>query len=303
MSNVISQHSVGHWSLGQRATLAITLEASARKAGNVHPEAHFSDMRFEHFLRSAIAIAPCFDRRGKLTTGRLVYQAIEATQQAVGVNTNLGTILLMAPIATALRNVAPNESTKNASPTLARLRHWTEQGIDKLTASDSRWIYAAIRLAAPGGLGRADKLDVNESAAPPRLLEAMQVVKDIDWVAKIYCSRFHALFDQVVPALSQEIRHYSDIAPAIRIFQIRWLAQHGDSLVLRKLGERENSVLMDKAQRLLDTLEQDDRRISERFEKQWNSLDRWLRSDGHRRNPGTTADLIAAALFALLCCQ
>ncbi len=29
-------------------------------------------------------------------------------------------------------------------------------------------------------------------------------------------------------------------------------------------------------------------------------LDFWLRSDGHRRNPGTTADLVAASLFAAI---
>ena len=29
-------------------------------------------------------------------------------------------------------------------------------------------------------------------------------------------------------------------------------------------------------------------------------FDRWLRADGHRRNPGTTADLIAACLFVCL---
>ena len=29
-----------------------------------------------------------------------------------------------------------------------------------------------------------------------------------------------------------------------------------------------------------------------------NRLDTWLRGDGNRRNPGTTADLVAAILFA-----
>jgi triphosphoribosyl-dephospho-CoA synthetase len=32
-------------------------------------------------------------------------------------------------------------------------------------------------------------------------------------------------------------------------------------------------------------------------------LDGFLRSEGHRRNPGTTADLIAATLFVKLLCS
>jgi len=31
-----------------------------------------------------------------------------------------------------------------------------------------------------------------------------------------------------------------------------------------------------------------------------SDLDFWLRSDDHRRNPGTTADLVAAGLFVAL---
>ena len=32
--------------------------------------------------------------------------------------------------------------------------------------------------------------------------------------------------------------------------------------------------------------------------REFREFDAWLRADGHRRNPGTTADLIAASLFA-----
>ena len=32
----------------------------------------------------------------------------------------------------------------------------------------------------------------------------------------------------------------------------------------------------------------------------YDGFDRWLRADGHARNPGTTADLVTACLFVAL---
>jgi triphosphoribosyl-dephospho-CoA synthase len=303
-SALTQRHCVQGWSLGQRVCLAITLEASAKKLGNVHPQASFSDMCHEDFLRSAIAISPCFDQRGKLSVGKLVYESVSATQASVKVNTNLGTLLLLAPVAMAARpgrNALSPQS--HFSETITNLRERTAIVVDRLTAEDSRAIYAAIRLSAPGGLGKTDKLDVHQAEAPPKLVDAMRVVEDIDQVAKTYCTRFHFLFDEVVPALKQALEHCGDTSEGIRLFQLRWLARFGDSLVHRKLGEHENRLLQKKAIRLLKIFESENQQMTDRFEKNWQALDKWMREEGHRRNPGTTADLIAAGLFVLLCCQ
>lgn len=298
------QHSVQGWTVGQRVSLAITLEASARKLGNVHPEASFADMRYEDFLRSALAIAPCFDQRNKLSVGKLVYDAVAATQAAVKVNTNLGTVLLLAPVAIAARDYwKSSTSPSRFSDALAQLRERTALIIDRLSAQDSQAVYAAIRLAAPGGLGKTDKLDVHHIDAPTNLVEAMRVVEEIDQVARTYCTRFHFLFDEVVPALNQAIEQCGDTSQGIRLFQLRWLAEHGDSLVHRKLGASENLLLRKKASGLLQIFENEEQQMTARFEKKWQLLDRWMREDGHRKNPGTTADLIAAGLFVLLCCE
>jgi|JI9StandDraft_1071089.scaffolds.fasta_scaffold03561_10 triphosphoribosyl-dephospho-CoA synthase len=291
-------------SIGQRATLAITLEASSRKLGNVHPEARFVDMKYEDFLRSAIAIAPAFDRRGKQTVGKLILDSVAATQHSVGINTNLGTLLLMAPMAIACKNLFKTISPDTEpAKILAALRDRTEAVIERLTLDDSRNVYAAIRLAAPGGMGKTKKLDVHQADAPPQLLDAMRVVEEIDQVAKTYCTRFHFLFDEVVPELHRAIEQLGDISTAVRLFQIRWLARYGDSLVRRKLGEAENDALRAKSKRLLQIFEAEDQQMTVRFEKNWTALDRWMRETDHRRNPGTTADLIAAGLFVLLCCE
>lgn len=295
-----------HWSLGQKATLAIILEASAKKAGNVHPEASFSDMCFEDFIRSAVAVGPFFDRCQDLTLGELIYQAVVATRQTVAVNTNLGTLLLIAPLALATFQLTnyETETRKKPStkvPTLKQLQRQTVQVLNSLTDQDSRWVYEAIRAASPGGLGKTEKLDVHSTVAPPSLLDAMALAKDIDWIARVYASHFKDFFDIVLPLFSKQIELCSHSSEAARRFQIQWLAQHGDSLVLRKLGPLENSKLKAKAATVAEALNTTGDIDLPEFERRWKKLDRWMRTEGHRRNPGTTADLIAACFFARLC--
>jgi len=298
-------HNWPGWSIGQRATLAILLEASSRKLGNVHPGARFTDMAYEDFLRSAIAIGPVLDQPAQHSVGSLVYQAVSATRTSVQVNTNLGTLLLLAPLAIALPQCDPKcfSVQQKFSKRLLELRKRTAAVIDRLNAEDAQAIYDSIRLASPGGLGKSAKMDVHHADAPSDLLEAMRVVEEIDQVAKTYCTRFAFLFDEVVPLLQRDIEYFADIYSGIRLFQLRWLSRYGDSLVHRKLGEKENHLLRGKAQRLWDFFLAEKQQLSARFEKRWNALDKWMRQIGHRRNPGTTADLIAAGLFVLLCCQ
>ena len=308
------------WSIGQIATLSIILEASSRKAGNVFPGVSFSDMHYEDFVRSAMAIGPVLDQAGRVGTGRLIYRAVEATRSSVGINTNLGTLLLLVPMAVALHQSqqaqnkqAPNKqaSSKQASNkqlqtvTPSQLKNATRKVLQQLDKSDSQWVYKAIVLASPGGLGSSDKMDVRNSKAPDDLLEAMRLASPLDWIARSYANNFEELFQEIAPAILQEVQDCGDTSEGVRRFQVRWLAKHGDSLVLRKQGEHENQQLMLRAAKVasaLDALSDQERQqlVVAQFEKQWLQLDRWLRAKGNRRNPGTTADLIAAALFVLL---
>ena len=308
------------WSIGQIATLSIILEASSRKAGNVFPGVSFSDMHYEDFVRSAMAIGPVLDQAGRVGTGRLIYRAVEATRSSVGINTNLGTLLLLVPMAVALHQSqqaqnkqasnkqasnkqAPNKQLQTVTP--SQLKNATRKVLQQLDKSDSQWVYKAIVLASPGGLGSSDKMDVRNSKAPDDLLEAMRLASPLDWIARSYANNFEELFQEIAPAILQEVQDCGDTSEGVRRFQVRWLAKHGDSLVLRKQGEHENQQLMLRAAKVasaLDALSDQERQqlVVAQFEKQWLQLDRWLRAKGNRRNPGTTADLIAAALFVLL---
>ena len=142
--------------LAQQVRLACLMEASARKPGNVHPEASFSDLVYEDFVRAAEVVAPVLARSRELGVGPAVLAAIEATQRKspecstagdrIAGNINLGIVLLIAPLA--------------AVPAAQSLRKGIAEVLDGLTRQDAASAYAAIRLAAPGGLNRVSEQDV-----------------------------------------------------------------------------------------------------------------------------------------------
>src|SRR5688572_21198196 len=73
-------------------------EATARKAGNVHPFAEFDDLKYADFVRSGEAIAPVLDAYHEQPLGITILEAIRATRAVVNTNTNLGIVLLLAPL-------------------------------------------------------------------------------------------------------------------------------------------------------------------------------------------------------------
>src|SRR5260221_11617652 len=143
--------------------LACLWEATVPKPGNVHPGAAFVDTTYDDFVASASAIGPVFALGDKLTVGQLVLQSVQATRQAVGKNTNLGIILVLAPLAKAV-----DESD-------------IENILQKLSIDDADQVYEAIRVAQPGGLGKADAQDVHDQPTVS-LLEAMRLAADRDLI-------------------------------------------------------------------------------------------------------------------------
>lgn len=267
--------------IGQKATLACLLEVSAPKPGNVHRGADFDDLTFNDFMLSAVAVGPIMDRAVGQPVGQTVLQSIRATQLLVKSNTNLGIVLLLAPIA--------------AVPIDQALAHGLPTVLSRLTAADSADVYEAIRLARPGGLQRIDRLDIAE-AVPPQLLDAMQHAAAWDLIARQYVTRFDLVLNSVAPWLESGRLHGWSLPDSIVYTHVRLLAQQRDSLVARKCGGEMADNVMRWASRVLESGQPGD----EAYHEALSDFDFWLRSDGHRRNPGTTADLIAAGLFTLL---
>src|SRR4029079_11209435 len=97
--------------------------------------------------------------------------------------------------------------------------------LNGLTLDDARWAYQAIRLATPGGLGRAAEQD---AATEPTvtLLEAMQLAADRDGVARQYATSFSDIFDIGLPAMTDFAAH--GIESAIIGAHLRLMAARPD---------------------------------------------------------------------------
>jgi triphosphoribosyl-dephospho-CoA synthase len=267
-------------SIGQCATLACLLEATSPKVGNVHRGADFENLTFTDFAVSAVAIGPAMENAAAAGVGRTTLTAILATRQLVDTNTNLGMVLLLAPLA--------------AVP-------WDEPldgGIGKvlrgLTFDDSRLVYEGIRVAQPGGMGKVEEMDV-ATEAPSDLLVAMAAAAERDLVAQQYVTDFDLVLNRVAPWLSEAASRWS-LTDAIIHTHLRLLAEYPDSLIARKCGLEMAQEVSTYAAAVIAAGSPDD----DAYHEAAADLDFFLRSDGHRRNPGTTADLIAAGLFALL---
>jgi len=256
---------------------ACILEATARKLGNVHPGADFADMTFVHFARSAVVIAPIFDE--PLGVGAMILKCIRATRAIVPVNTNLGMVLLLAPLA-----AVPKEVT---------LQNGIAEVLRGSSIPDAVAAYEAIRLASPAGLNDAAEQDVNQQPTVT-LMEAMTMAADRDSIARQYHMRFSDVFSQGVPALLDGFAFHGSLEAAILECQLRILRIFGDSHIERKHGKACSIEVRKEAEA-----------VHARGGFRTNagsasaaSLDSFLRIG--KLNPGTTADLVTACLFVAL---
>lgn len=260
---------------------ACLLEVAARKPGNVHPEASFEDLSFEDFVQSAKAAAPILAGAESKGVGSTIEAAVRATRDAVGKNTNLGIILLLAPLA--------------AVPKSEPLQTGVARVLNELAVEDSRLIYRAIQLAQPGGMGTAPEQDLSSvPTLPPRSL--MQLAADRDSIARLWSHGFEDLFSIGLPAFLHWQQSGCDWEHIVIGCALSWMSQIPDTLIARKLGA---SVAMEASHKAQLVLESGWPR-AQQSERALREFDEWLRGDGHRRNPGTTADLVAATLFAAL---
>ena len=265
------------WDDGQFATLACLLEATAEKPGNVHPGAHFRDMNYTDMVMSAIAIGPIFRQATVLGVGPTVMAAVQATHNAVGKNTNLGTIMLLAVIA----------GTDPAVPLDP------QHVLKGLTELDARLVYAAVRLAQPGGLGVVDQYDVRDEP-PVCLLRAMRVAAARDSIARQYATDFQDVRDRILPRLCEGHGYGWSLSQTIVHVHVLLMSESADSLIARKCG----TAIAAESQRRAGQVLAAGNPGEPAYQQILHDFDRWLRADGHTRNPGTTADLIAAGLFA-----
>src|SRR5579883_2212972 len=266
------------------AQLACLLEVSAPKPGNVSPDRPFRDLRYEDFLASAAAIGPGLARAAERPLGPTILAAVESTAGWTSSNTNLGIVLLFAPLARAALADAAGSLRERVASVLAAT-----------TVADARAAYAAIRLAGPGGLGRVPEQDVRDEPAVT-LLEAMRLAADRDAVAREYATGFEITFGIGCPAVVRARGAGLGWDDAVVETYLTLLSARPDSLIARKVGGAAAAEVSRAAAAAVEAggvrTPAGRARIA--------ALDATLRDSENRLNPGTTADLTAAALFVAL---
>jgi triphosphoribosyl-dephospho-CoA synthase len=259
---------------------ACLAELDAPKPGNVHRFAPGHRMEVDDFLRSAEASAVPIAAKGA-RVGARVRAAVEATLKAVGQNTNLGIILLCAPLAAAA------EATDLAlRPALARVL----DGLDRADAAD---VFAAIAAANPGGLGRAPRHDVH-APAMVTLREAMGEAAERDRIARQYVTTYEDIFSLGLPALATARRRHNDAHWSTLAVYLTFLAAIPDTHIARKFDPGVAEAVRREAEDWRDALAAT--RDPEALADGLLSWDASLKSRGI--NPGTSADLTVATLFA-----
>lgn len=280
---------------------ACAWDVAVRKPGNVSRHSAGHGMAAQHFLDSAAAAAPWLCAPGR-RVGERLQTAMAATWARVGCNTNLGILLLCAPLAAA----AGRLQTEGRACTPTSLRQALEAVLAELDRDDAVGAFRAIVQANPGGLGQAEQQDVRE---PPQvgLREAMALAAPRDRIARQYRDGMAELFDIGLAALDAGQRALlagvepdspaaapaSPAAAAVQRVYLAWLASAPDSHLVRKHGEAVAQVVLVQAQPWAARAAAGARLDADPAFAAWDEA---LKGAGF--NPGSSADLTVATLMA-----
>jgi len=259
---------------------ACLAELAALKPGNVHAFAGGHGMSTADFERSAAASAAAMGAPA-LSVGERILEAIRRTREAVGCNTNLGIVLLCAPLAQAALSGAGGS-----------LRERLQAVLKRLDVADAERAFAAIQLAEPAGLGDAPEHDVRAQAAVS-LAVAMAAAADRDRIAAQYTSAFADVFDLGLPRLRSGLIRWRSESWATTSAYLAFLAGLPDSHIARKYGVERAQAVCAMARPYAERLDEAD--DPERLAPDLLAFDRDLKAAGI--NPGTSADLTVACLF------
>ncbi|MGD6807195.1 MAG: triphosphoribosyl-dephospho-CoA synthase [Candidatus Bathyarchaeia archaeon] len=295
--------------ISQCLQLAINLEVSVPKPGNISFNSSFEKTRVEHFLASAIAASPSFQEaayRGVLVSekrldlnkvglGELIKScAAEVAAWQSGGNTILGTVMLFMPLAVAA-GMTPEE--KGHCLDFGVMRRNIDQAVKATSALDSVRLYEAIDIAVPSGLGDAPDLDATKPDSKERLLKENVTLFDVFKIASGYddicfewVNNYPITFDAYA-CLMEQLKCKPLHVAVTNVF-LKILSERPDTFIARKMGKAKACEVSGQAKAVLElgALE------TSRGKQSLAEFDQKLREQGNQCNPGTTADLVAAAL-------
>jgi triphosphoribosyl-dephospho-CoA synthase len=269
--------------IAQCATLAMLLElSSSPKPGNVDRCHDSSDVSFQHFLISAVAVHPVFRRAaaGGDRVGRLLLEAVQSWRDwGLRGNTHFGSLVLMMPLALAAGRA---DSLEEELPRV----------LEESTAQDALDFYRAFELAE-ARVAEVEKFSLRDFSSRERLLQERRTLLDLmrlsrghDLIAREWATSYLRCF-QLASRLQETTSEYGLNPGIVRTF-LEALSLEADSLVTTKFGEELSREVSRKARESLEDETLEAARL----------LDiELLEAD---INPGSTADLIAASLFIAL---
>ena len=284
------------------------------KPGNVHRTKNFPGTSFEHFLAGISAIQPNFRIQCEK-----VYNTVENDKQSFsnvelgtffkesvlemmkwqsGGNVILGHILTLAPLSSAAAICIKLKKCR-----LIDFESILKKLIEDSTVNDTLHLYEAIKLSNPGGLGKIDKYDVNDANAYEDIIrdeinlkEIFEKSQNYDLISSEYATGFEIILKEGLPYFLDIFKENRDINKTIVNTYIKLLANHLDTLIIRKVGKPEAMKISKEASKIL----LQGGISSKKGLKLTIKLDKKLQKQNGKLNPGTTADLLAGVIFCAL---
>ncbi len=264
---------------------ACECDVQAFKPGNVSIYNAGHDMTVNDFILSADVSARPITNPG-YSLGEKIYYAVKATREAVECNTNLGILLLCAPLFEANYQQKKGQSLADALQSV----------LESTTIKDADWVFKAISLAAPGGLGEAENQDVSEKAEVT-LTQAMAIAMDKDRIARQFITNYKDIFDFSVLRYNTALVKFDDQAWAAVAVFTGLLRRFPDSHIERKYGDKYSGWVCKQITTVDDALL--DTASPEQLLPMLHEVDRQFKAKDI--NPGTTADLtVATVLISLM---
>ncbi|MHA2204763.1 MAG: triphosphoribosyl-dephospho-CoA synthase [Candidatus Thorarchaeota archaeon] len=310
------------WTISSMGQLSILLEASSPKPGNVNRLQRFSDTGYRHFLASAslmgrglydaakrgVDLAAGLIKPSEVKLGKLIFACSEDVFTGLNKrNTILGTVLLYIPIVVCSAAAVQEDSKFTVKGT----KKWLRNVIDATTFEDSIEVYRAFHVSKPGGdrnketmswTALHDRYDIdnpqvydNISEDGLTLQELFKASAEVDSITKEWSEYFEMTLNEIFPHLDKHTRGLEDLEEGIVKTFVWLLSQQPDGLIVKKAGADRAENVRALAQRIIE--ENPEGATGGSLMAQ---LDKELRKEGNLLNPGTTADLVSAAILCKL---
>jgi len=285
--------------------LSMLLELSGHpKPGNIDRQHDFNTTRYEHFLSSIACLGRSW-RRAALDgyafpastprTGLTIYDASnDMMRWQTDGNTSFGSILLLIPLATAAG--AMFRKSEFEEPVL---RRFLRDIIDSTTVEDALYLYKAIEVARPGGLGNVPSLDATDKKSYDAIQNSQVTLKEVfrlssryDSISREWSTGFEITFELGCPYFRRMIEQTNDVNVAVVHTFLRILSETPDTLIARRCGQEKAAEISKRAHGVLKA----GGLLSGRGRASIARFDKKLRTKGHLLNPGATADLACSSV-------